>query len=73
MVRFLLGDPYFFGYDSKLLGLGINGQMMSFQDICQPVGVTTASAGAVAVSAGAVAVSAEAVVASVGAVVSIFD
>ena len=80
MVRFLLWDPYFFGYDSKLLELGINGQMMSFWDICQPVWVTTASAGAIAVSTGAVAVSTEAVVASVGAVaasagtvVGIFD
>ena len=46
MVEFLLWDPYFFGYDSKLLGLGIDGQVMSFQDMCQLAGATAASAGA---------------------------
>ena len=63
MVGFLLWDPYFFGYDSKLLGLGINRQVMSFQDMCQLAGAVVAS---VAISAEAV--SAKAVVASVGAV-----
>ena len=62
MVGFLLWDPYFFRYDSKLLGLGINEQVMSFQNMCQLTGATTASAGAVAASARAVATSAGAVV-----------
>ena len=62
MGGFLLWDPYFFGYDSKLLGLGINGQVMSFQDMCQPAGVIAIAAGAVAISAGAVATSAGAVI-----------
>ena len=80
MVGFLLQGPYFFVYDSKLLELGINGQVMSFQDMCQLVGTTVAFAGAVAVSTEAVAVSTEAVaafagtvVASAGIVVGIFD
>ena len=59
MVGFLLWDHYFFRYDSKLLGLGINEQVMSFQNMCQ---LTAASAGAVATSAGAVATSAGTVV-----------
>ena len=67
MVGFLLWDPYFFGYDSKLLGLGINGQVISFQDMCQPAGAT----GAIAVSAEAVF--AKVVAASIGAAVGIFD
>ena len=50
MVGFLLWDPYFFGYDSKLLGLGINGQVMSFQDMCQLAIVTAASTRVVAAS-----------------------
>ena len=62
MVGFLLWDPYFFGYDSKLLGLGINEQVMSFQDMCQLIGATATSVGAVAASAGAVATSTEAIV-----------
>ena len=79
MVGFLLQGPYFFVYD-KLLELGINGQVMSFQDMCQPAGTTAASAGAVVVSTVAVAVSTEAIVAfagtvaaSAGTVVGIFD
>jgi len=35
MVGFLLYDPCFFRYGSKLLGLGINGLMMSLFDMCQ--------------------------------------
>ena len=65
MVGFLLWDPYFFRYDNKLLGLGINEQVMSFQNMCQLTGATTASTGAVAAFARAVAT-------SVGAVVGIF-
>ena len=86
MVGFLLQGPYFFVYD-KLLELGIDEQVMSFQDMCQPAGTTAAStrttaasAGAVAVSTEAVAVSTEAVAAfagtvaaSAGTVVGIFD
>ena len=56
-----MGTFYFFGYDSKLLGLGINGQVMSFQNMCQPAVATTASIGVVTAFAGAVVVSAEAV------------
>ena len=62
MVGFLLWDAYFFGYDNKLLGLGINRQVMLFQDMCQLAEATTASAGAVAVS-----------IEATGATVSIFD
>ena len=47
--------------------------MMSFQDICQPVRVTTASTGAVAVSTEAVVASVGAVAVSAGVVVGIFD
>ena len=54
MIGFFLWDPYFFGYDNKLLGLGINGQVMSFYDMCQPAGAVTASTGAVAAFVGAV-------------------
>ena len=35
MVVFLLYDICFFGYGSKLLGLGINDLMMSLLDMCQ--------------------------------------
>ena len=70
MVGFLLWDPYFFGYDSKLLGLGINGQVMLFQDMCQPAGAIAASGGAVVASVEVVSV--EAVAASVGVAVGIF-
>ena len=52
---------YFFGYDSKLLRLGINEQVMSFLghestccSFCSLAGAVTISAEAVAASAGAV-------------------
>ena len=64
-----MGTFYFFGYDSKLLGLGINGQMMSFQDICQPAIATTASARAIAACAEAVTASTGVVIAFAGTVV----
>ena len=78
---------YFFGYDSKLLRLGINEQVMSFLghvstywSFCILAGAVTASAEAVsafaeavAVSAGAVATCVEAVAASAGAVIGIFS
>ena len=80
MVGFLLQGPYFFGYDSMLLELGINGQVMSFQDMCQSVGTTATFAGAIAVFTEAVAISTKAVAAfagtvaaSAGAIVGIFD
>ena len=80
MVGFLLQGPHFFGYDSKLMELGINGQVMSFQDMSQPAGITATFAGAIAVSTEAVAVSTEAigasartVAASAGVIVGIFD
>ena len=80
MIGFLLQGPYFFGYDSMLLELGINGQVMSFQDMCQSVGTTATFVGAIAVSTKAVAVFTEAVAtfagtvaASAGAIVGIFD
>ena len=72
MVGFLLQGPYFFVYD-KLLELSINGQVMSFQNICQPAGTTAASAGAVAVSTKAVVAFAGTIAASAGTVVGIFD
>ena len=64
-----MGTFYFFGFDSKLLGLGINGQVMSFQDMCQPAVATTAFARAVAAFAEVVTVSTGVVTAFAGAVV----
>ena len=70
---------YFFGYDSKLLRLGINEQVMSFlghvstcQSFCSLVGAVTAFAGAIAAFAGAIATCVEAVAVSTGAVIGIF-
>ena len=65
MVGFLLQGPYFFGYDSMLLELGINGQVMSFQEMCQPTKAVAASTGAVATFAGTIAATARATAASI--------
>ena len=46
-----MGSSCFFGYDNKLLGLGINEQMTSFKDMCQPAKTSAASTGAVTASA----------------------
>ena len=69
-----MGFFYFFGYDNKLLELGINGQVMLFQDIYQPAGATTVFVGAIAISAEFVSAEAAvgAVTAFTGAAVGIF-
>ena len=64
-----MGTFYFFGYDNNFLGLGINGQVMSFQDMCQPAVATTTSARAVAAFTEAVTASTGVVTAFAGAVV----
>ena len=69
-----MGSFYFFGYDSKLLELGINGQVILFQDICQPTGTIATFVGAVAISAESVSTEAAvgAVTASAGIAIGIF-